>query len=53
MSLFVQCFSLGAFYENAGLKLNLGTFNTCSGKLMGLAGYGNEKTVQKQSVFLY
>lgn len=40
--------SLGAFYENAGLKLNLGTFNTCSGKLMGLAGYGNEKTVQKR-----
>ena len=40
-------YSLGAFYENAGLKLNLGTFNTCSGKLMGLAGYGNEKTVQK------
>ena len=39
-------YSLGAFYENAGLKLNLGSFNTCSGKLMGLAGYGNEKTVK-------
>jgi carbamoyltransferase len=39
-------YSLGAFYEKAGQKLELGTFNTCSGKLMGLAGYGNKKTVQ-------
>ena len=39
-------YSLGSFYEKAGQKLELGTFNTCSGKLMGLAGYGNEKTVQ-------
>jgi carbamoyltransferase len=40
-------YSLGAFYECAGDELKLGTFNTCSGKLMGLAGYGNEKTVKK------
>jgi carbamoyltransferase len=39
-------YSLGAFYESAGDKLELGTFNTCSGKLMGLSGYGNEKTVK-------
>jgi carbamoyltransferase len=41
-------YSLGAFYECAGDSLELGTFNTCSGKLMGLSGYGNEKTVKEK-----
>ena len=40
--------SLGHFYEEPGMQIGIGTFNSCSGKMMGYSAYGNMDRVNQK-----